>query len=157
MTVDLITDVFGYQSIQHFLEISVVQVSRLIGKIKEESGGSTESTTRKELREKIAGLSLSQLLRATDTLAMIWGGMVGPLDLPTLKPKPYSSLKPLPCLNWDSMKLALLKSISTGTFIDVQLFTYNAISNGLPVDPRPLYTSSIVIQEWGAAITTRRL
>ena len=135
----------------------MVQVSRLVGKMRDESGGDTESATRKELREKIVGLSPSQLLRATDTLAMIWDGMVGPLDLPTLEPEPSPSLKPLPFLNWDRVKLALLKSISTGTFIDAQFFAYGAVRNGLPMDLRPLYTSSIVVQEWGAAITTRRL
>ena len=125
--------------------------------MRDESGRGTESATKKELREKIAGLSLPQLLRATDTLTTIWDGMVGPLDLPTLESKQSPSPKPLPFLNWDRVKLALLKSISAGSFVDVQFFAYNTISNGLPVDLRPLYTSSIVIQEWGAAITTRRL
>ena len=133
----------------------MVQVSRLVGKIREESGGSAESATRKELRKKIAGLSLSQFTRVADTLTMVWNGMVGPLDVPALEPKPSSSPKPAPFANWDRVKLALLKSISMGAFIDVQFFAQNAISDGLPVDPRPLYTSSIVIQEWGAAITTR--
>ena len=86
---------------------------------------------------------------------MIWNGIVGPLDVLALEPKPSSSSKPTHILNWDRVKLALLKSISTGAFIDVQIFAHNGIGNGLPVDPRPLYTSSIVIQEWGAAITTR--
>ena len=133
----------------------MVQVSQLVGKIREESGGSTESATRKELRKKIAGLSRSQFTRVADTLVMIWNGMVGPLDVPALEPKPSSFPKPTSSLNWDRVKLALLKSISAGAFIDVQFFVHNAISNGLPVDPRPLYTSSIVIQEWGAAITIR--
>ena len=139
-----------------FPEILEIQVSRLVSKIKQESQGGTESTTRKELREKIVALSLSQLTRATDTLTMIWNGMVGPLDVPALEPKSSPFPKPLPFLNWHRVKLALLRSIPTGTFIDVQFFAYNAICNGLPADPRPLYTSSIVIQEWGAAITTRK-
>jgi hypothetical protein len=134
-----------------------MQVSHLVGKIKEESAGNTESATRKQFREKIAALSQSQLLRATDTLAMIWDGMVVPPDIPALESKPSPSPKPPHSLNRDRVKLALLKSISTGTFIDVEFFAYNAISNDLPVDPRPLYTSSIVIEGWGAAITTRKL
>jgi hypothetical protein len=134
-----------------------MQVSHLVGKIKEESAGNTESATRKQFREKVANISPSRLLRATDTLAMIWDGMVGPLDLPSLEPTPPSFPKPPPSPNWDRVKLALLKSISTGTFIDVQFFAYNAISNDLPVDLRPLYTSSIVIERWGAAITTREV
>ena len=134
----------------------MIQVSRLVSKIKEESRGGTESATRKELREKTAAFSLSQLTRAADTIAMIWDGIMGPLDVPALEPKPSLFPKPLPFLNWHRVKLALLRSIPTGTFIDVQFFAYNAICNGLPADPRPLYTSSIVIQEWAAAITTRK-
>ena len=133
-----------------------MQVSRLVSKMKEESEGDSESPTRKQLREKIATLSQSQLPRATDALAMIWNGVKGPLDLPTPEPKPPFFVKPL-YLNWHRVKLALLKSILTGTFIDVQFFAYNTIDDNLPVDPRPLYTSSIVIERWGAAITTRKL
>ena len=138
-----------------FPEILAMQVSRLVSKIKEESRGGTESATRKELREKIATLSPSQSTHATDTLAMIWDGMMGSSDVPASKPKP-SPFPPLPFLNWHKVKLALLRSIPTGIFIDVQFFAYNAICNGLPADPRPLYTSSIIIQRWEAAITTRK-
>jgi len=134
-----------------------VQVSRLVRKMREESEGGSESPTRKQLREKIAALSQSKLPRAADALAMIWNGVMGPLDLPTLKPKPPSSVGLTFLLNWHRVKLALLKSISTGTFIDVQFFAYNAIGNDLPVDPRPLYASSIVIERWRAAIATRKL
>ena len=140
-----------------FPEILVVQVSRLVSKMKEESEGDIESPIRRQLREKIAALSQSQLPRATDALAMIWNGVMGPLDLPAPEPKLRFFVKPAPFLNWHRVKLALLKSIPTGTFIDVQFFAYNTIGNDLPVDPRPLYTSSIVIERWGAAITTRKL
>ena len=58
--------------------------------------------------------------------------------------------------NLPRVKLALLKSILTGTFIDVQFYAYNAIGNNMPLNPRPLFTSSIVIEEWGPAITTRK-
>ena len=133
-----------------------MQVSHLIGEIKRKPWGNSENATRKRFREKVATLSQSQLLCSADTLATIWDGIVGPLDLPTLKPQPSPFPKPLPVLNWDRMKLALLKSISTGTFIDVQFFAYNGVSDGLPVDPRPLYASSIVMERWGAAITTRK-
>jgi len=126
--------------------------------LKEESGRDSGTPIRKQLREKIASLPQSQLPRATDALAMIWNGVMGPLDLPTPGPKPPSLVKLAFLLNWhwDRVTLALLKSIPTGTFIDVQFFAYNAICNDLPVDPRPLYTSSIVIERWGAAITTRK-
>jgi hypothetical protein len=134
-----------------------MQVSHLVGKIKEESAGNTESATRKQFREKVATLTPSQLLRATDTLAMIWDGVVELLDVPVLEPKPFLFPKFASFLNWDRVKLALLKSISTGIFIDVQFSAYNAIGHGLPVDPRPLYTSGIVIQKWRAAIATRKL
>ena len=133
-----------------------MQVSRLVSKMKEESEGDSESPTRKQLREKIAALSQSQLSRATDTLAMILNGVTGPLDLPTLEHKPPFFMRPF-FLTWYRVKLALLKSILTGTFIDVQFFAYNTIDDNLPVDPRPLYTSSIVIERWGAAITIRKL
>ena len=98
----------------------------------------------KELREKTAALSPSQLTRAADTLAMIWNDMEGLLDVPALEPKLSPFPKPLPFLNWHRVKLA---SIHTGTFVDLQFFAYNAFGNGLPVDLRPLYTSSTVIQE----------
>ena len=86
---------------------------------------------------------------------MIWNGVVGPSDLLAPEPKPTFSTKLTLFSNWHRVKLALLKSISTGTFIDVQFYAYNAIDSNLPVDPKPLFTSSIVIEKWGAAITTR--
>ena len=140
-----------------FPEILVPQVSRLVGKLKEESQGDIESTIRKQLREKIAALSQSQLSRVTDALALIWNVVMGPLDLPALEPNLPGFAKPDPFVSWYRVKLALLRSIPTGTFIDVQFFAYNTVGNNLPVDPRPLYTSSIVIERWGVAITTRKL
>ena len=125
--------------------------------MKEELRGDSETPMRKQLRETIAALSQSRLPRATDALAMIWNGMMGPLDLRTPEPKPVLFVKPTFSLNWHRVKLALLKSIPTGTFIDVQFFVYSAIDNDLPVVPRPLYASRIVIERWGAAIATRKL
>lgn len=138
-----------------FPEILVVQVSRLVRKL-EESQEDTKSTIRKQFREKIAALSQSQLPRATDALALILNGMVGPLDLPTLEPNLPGFTKPAPFVNWYRVKLAFLRSIPTGTFIDVQFFAYNTVGNNLPVDPRPLYASSIAIERWGVSITTRK-
>jgi hypothetical protein len=125
--------------------------------MKEESTKGTESDTRRQLRDKIASLSPSELGRATDALVMIWNGVIGPLDLPPPKPQPTFSPKFTPSPNWHRLQLALLKSIPTGTFIDVQFYAYSAIQDGLPRDLKPLFTSSIVIEEWAAAITTRRL
>ena len=139
-----------------FPEILTIQVSRLVSKIKEESGGDTESATTKELQEKISALPQSRLARSTDALAMIWNGIIGPLDVPALEPKLSTFPGLLPFLNWHRVKLALLRSISTGVFIDAQFFAYDAISNGLPVDLRPLYTSTIAIQKWAAEIITRK-
>ena len=124
--------------------------------MKDESTRGAESVTRRQLRDKIASLSQSELGHAADALVMIWDGVVGPLDPPqelkyTLSPK----FTPSP--NWHRVQLALLKSISTGTFVDIQFYAYNAIHNDLPRDLRPLFTSSIVIEEWAAAITTREL
>ena len=134
-----------------------MQVSRLVTVMKEESIKATESDTRRQLREKVASLSLSQSARATDALVMICNRLVGPLDpaLPESRPpfSPKFTLSP----NWHRAKLALLKSISTGIFIDVQFYAYNTIHNGLPLDLKLLFTSSIVIEEWAAAITTRKL
>ena len=58
--------------------------------------------------------------------------------------------------NRQRVKLSLLKSIRTGTFIDVKLYAHNALCDGLPTDPKPLFASSIVIEEWAPAITTRK-
>ena len=143
-----------------------VQVSRLVGQVKEESKEGAESVTRRQLREKIASLSQPQLAHATDALTMIWNGMIGPLHLPATEHKSASPPEPtqfwtwqrsiLPLSsNWQRVKLALLKSISTGTFIDVQFYAYNAISDDVPADPKRLFTSSIVIEEWIPAIKTR--
>jgi hypothetical protein len=124
--------------------------------------------TRAQLRSKIGALPQSQLARATDALSMIWDGITGPPD-PRM-PEPQSTdrarsnqfsmwqrvIFPLTS-NWQRMKLALLKSIPTGTFIDVQLYACNAIGDGQPFDLKPVFTSSIVIQEWAPAITTREL
>jgi len=133
-----------------------MQVSRLIYKMEEESKGITESVTRKQLREKIAALPQSRMARAADALAMIFDGVKGPLKPPPTYPIFTFAVTPPILPNWHRMKLALLKSIPTGCFIDVQLYAYNAIANGLPLDPRPLFTSSIMIEEWGPAITTRK-
>ena len=145
-----------------------MQVSRLVSLMKEESKGGSESHTRIQLRNKIAALPQSQLARATDALSMIWDGITGSLDLPAPGPKSISSANSTSFSKWqrmifllssnrERMKLALLKSIPTGTFIDVQFYAYNAISGDLPLDLNPVFTSSIVIEEWAAAITTREL
>ena len=42
---------------------------------------------RKQLRNKIASLSLPQVRRAADALAMIWSRMAGTLESPTVQPK----------------------------------------------------------------------
>ena len=131
-----------------------MQVSRLVRKMKEESKGDTESVVKKRLLEKVAALTQSRLPRVADVLAMIWNGVVEPPDLPTPEPKSTPFTKTTLFSNWHRVRLALLKSIPTGTFIDVQLFAYNALSHDLPVDLRPLYISSIVIERWGTAITT---
>jgi len=133
-----------------------MQVSQLVRKMKEESEGDTESVTTKQLWDKIAALSQSQLTHATDALAMIWNGMIGPLDLLAPEPEPNPPMTPALLPNWHRAKLALLKSIPTGVFIDVQFYAYSTIGNDLPWDPRPLFTSSIVIEDWGPTITTRK-
>jgi len=125
--------------------------------MKEESGRDSETPIKKQLRETITALPQSRLPRAIDALAMIWNGVMDLRDGRMPEPKPLFFVKPTFFLGWHRVKFALLKSIPTGIFIDVQFFAYNAIYNDLPVDPRPLYTSSIVIERWGAAITTRKL
>ena len=115
-----------------------------------------ESDTMKQLLDKIASLSESQLARSSDVLSMIWSGTTGPLDLPTQEPESSLSPNSAQVANLNRMELALLKSISTGAFIDVQFYAYNAISDDLPLDPKPLFTSSIAIEEWGSAIATRK-
>ena len=132
-----------------------MQVSWLVYKIKDESKEVTEGVIRKQLREKVATLTQPRLTRAMDALLMIWNGAKGPLAPPTTEPKFTFSATPTLFPNKHRVKLALLKSISTGIFIDVQFYAYNAISDGLPSYPRPLFTSSIVIEEWGAEIATR--
>ena len=119
--------------------------------------GGFGNATKQQLEEKITGLTQSGLARATDALVMIWNGVVGPLDPPTQAPKPTFSPKFTALPNWDRIKLALLKSILTGTFIDVQFYAYNAIHDSLLVDLKPLFTSSIMIEEWAPAIATRKL
>ena len=88
---------------------------------------------------------------------MIWSGILEQLDLSL--PKPASTLPASSSLfpNWNRVKLAILKLISTGTFIDIQYYAYTAICNNFPLDPKPLFTSSIVIEEWESAISTRKL
>jgi len=132
-----------------------MQVSRLVCKMKEESAGDTKSATRKQLQDKLSTLSPLQLTRATNALAMIWNGLIGPLEPLAPRPELASSAAPALPPNWPRVKLALLKSISTGVFIDVQFYAYNAIVNDLPLDPRPLFASSIVIEKWAPAITAR--
>lgn len=124
--------------------------------MKDESKVVTESITRKRLLEKIAALPQSRLAPAIDVLAMIWMGVKRPLGPPATESKSTHSMSPAAPPNWHRVKLALLKSISTGTFIDVRFYAHNAIGNDLTLDPRPLFTSSIVIEEWGPALMTRK-
>lgn len=133
-----------------------MKVSQLVRKVKEESAIAAESDKMIQLLDTIASLSKSQLGRATDALSMIWNGLTGFLDLPVLEPKPTPSVEFTLFPNWHRVKFALFKSISTGTFIDVQFYAHNAIENDLPLDPKPLFISSVVIEEWGPAITTRK-
>ena len=87
---------------------------------------------------------------------MIWNGAKGTPEPPLTEPKRSFTVAYTLFPNWHRVKLALLKSIPTGTFIDVQFYASNKINKSLPFDPRPLFTSSIVIEEWGPAITTRK-
>ena len=134
-----------------------MQVSQLVRKIKEESTEDIESDTKNQLLRKISLLPQSQMGRATHALVMIWNGVIGPLDLPL--PEPESTLPPtsIPRPNLRTVKIALLKSITTGTLIDVQLYAYNSIHNNLPLEMKVLFTSSIVIEEWADAIMARKL
>ena len=132
-------------------------VSRLLGKMKEESKPGAESDTMIRLLDKITSLSQSDMGRGTGALCLIWSGLSGRLDLPVLGLKSATSVKDTLLPNWHRVKLALLKSISTGTFLDAQFYAYNAIENNIPLDPKPLFVSSIVIEEWAPGITTRRL
>lgn len=119
--------------------------------------GITGGIIRKQLREKIAALSKPRFIGAAGALSMILDSANGPLELPPAGPKFALHTTPPVLPNWHRVKLALLKSISTGCFIDLQFYAYNAIGGDLPLDPRPLFTSSSVINEWGPAITARKL
>lgn len=132
-----------------------IQVSILVNKMNEESKQCAEGATRKRLQEKIASLSQPQARRAADALSMIWSYVNGPLKPPVAQPEPTFSMAFTFFLNWHRVELALLKSIATGVFIDVQLCAFSKICNNLPFDPKPLFISSIVIEEWGPAVTTR--
>ena len=132
-------------------------VSQLIQEMKEEAMLGAESDTMIQLLDAIAFLSQSQLGCAMDAISMIWNGLTGPLELPALEPKSTPPVGFTLFPNWHRMKLALFKSIFMGTFIDIQFYAYNAIRNNLLLDPKPLFVLSIVIKEWGPAITTHRL
>ena len=134
-----------------------MQVSFLVNKMNKESKGGTEGATRKRLRNRISSLPQSQMGRATDALVMIWNRAKEPLEPPTTQSGFNLSATPILFPNWHRVKVAFLKSITTGVFIDVQFYAYNKIFDDIPLDPKPLFTSSIVIEEWGPAITTREL
>ena len=131
-----------------------MQVSFLVRKMNEESKWIEEGAIRKKLRNKIASLSLPQTRRAAEALGMIWSRMTGPLESLVVQPKIAFSTIAIRFPNWHRVKLAFLKSITTGVFIDVQFYAFNKIDGGLPQGPKPLYTSSVVIEEWGPAIAT---
>ena len=136
-----------------------MEVSFLVRKMDRESNG-REETTRKQLRDKIASLSQSQGKRAADALALIWNCTAGPLApfaIPTTASGFALSTTDDPFPNWQNMKLAFLKAIATGVFIDVQFYAYDKICDGSPVDPKPLHASSIVIEGWAPAIMTCEL
>ena len=136
-----------------------MEVSFLVSKMDKESNG-REETTRKQLRRKIASLSQPQVKRAADTLAMIWNSTKGPLPplaIPTAQSASTFSTTAARFPNWRNTKLAFLKAITTGVFIDVQFYAYNKTCDNSPVDPKPLYASSIVIEGWAPAIVTCEL
>ena len=120
--------------------------------MKKESKGNANYKTRRQLLDKIASLSQPQLERAADALAMIWSGATEPLNLCPPKFKSNFSANLVQVANLPRVELALLKSISTGTFIDLQFHAYSAVINDLPLDPKPLFASSIVIEEWRPSI-----
>ena len=134
-----------------------MQVSFLVNKMNEEAKEGVESATRKRFRNKVASLAQPQLGGATNTLAMIWNCVGGALELAGTPSKFTFSALPAVFPNRHRLKLAFLKSITTGIFIDVQLHAYNKVFNNLLLDPKPLFSSSIVIEEWGPVIATRRL
>ena len=142
-----------------FPGIQSVQVSWLIKKIKEESVGNSESSTRRQLQHKITSLSQLQLARTTDLLATIWSGVVSPVNssAPKYKLAFFTNFTRIP--NWNRVTLALLKSISTGVFLDVQFRAFNTIHNNLLLDLRPLFASSVVIEGWTPSVRsiTRKL
>ena len=120
--------------------------------MKKESKGNANYTTRRQLLDKIASLSQPQLEGAADALAMIWSGPTEPLNSRPQKFKSNFSANLVQVANLPRVELALLKSISTGTFIDLQFHAYSAVINDLPLDPKPLFASSIVIEEWRPSI-----
>lgn len=124
--------------------------------MKDESKVMTESITRKRLRQKIAALPQPRLARAIDVLAMTWTGVKRPLDPHMTGSKSAHSIPPVVPPNWHRVKLALLKSVPTGTFIDVQFYAHNATGNDLTLDPKPLFTSSVAIEEWWPSFVTRK-
>ena len=87
---------------------------------------------------------------------MIWGGAKEPSDLPAPRPETNSSAVFSAIASSRKVELALFKSISTGIFIDLQFHAYNVVSNNLPLDPKPLFASSIVIEDWRRTIATRK-
>ena len=133
-----------------------IQVSILVAKMNGESKNRAEGVTRRRLREKIASLSQPQVKSAADALSTIWSCMDGPLRLLAAPSKSTPSVLSAPWPNWHRVKIALLKSITTGVFIDAQFYAFNRIAIDFPFYPKPLYTSSIVTEEWGPAITTRK-
>ena len=124
--------------------------------MKKELKGNANYKTRRQLLDKIASLSQPQLERVADALAMIWSGATEPLNSRPPKFKSNFPANLVLVANLPRVELALLKSISTGTFIDLQFHAYNAVSNNLPLDPKPLFASSIVIEDWRRTIATRK-
>lgn len=130
-----------------------MQISHLVSEMKEETAS---GDTMKQLQDKIASLSQLQFARSSDALVMIWSGVTGPLAPPAPGPT-YTSSTPNPALpNWNRTELAPLKSIHTGVFIDIKINAYSAINGDLPLHPKPLFASSIVIGEWVSAVATRK-
>ena len=68
-----------------------------------------------------------QARHGADALAMIRSRMTGPLESLAVQPKIAFSTTTIRFPNWHRVKLAFLKSITTGVFIDVQLYAFNKI------------------------------
>lgn len=131
-----------------FSEIREVQVGHLVHNLL----SSIEPWKTAALKRKIEFYTSGALPYAQDVLPALYHRLANPLPMPMGTPHPPQT-PPRNGLDWQVLRVELMKSLSSGTFLDTELYAPASRSElGGQPKPRPLYFCSAVGGEYTAKI-----